>query len=73
MRMLSMFWLLKIRLSICVTKLIKVSYIFGNIVPECDNAGHGNASGAGCVSAENIYRILMEDDRWTKLVRASDE
>ena len=50
-----------------------MAYIFGCIVPECDNAGHSNASGAGCVSAENIYRILMEDDRWTKLVRASDE
>ncbi len=33
-----------------------------SIVPECDNAGHSNAGGAGCVSAENIYRISMKDD-----------
>jgi hypothetical protein len=53
--------------------MIKVAYIFGIIVPECDNAGHSNTGGAGCVGAENIYRILMEDDRRTKLVRASGE
>ncbi len=46
---------------------------FVSIVPECDNAGHSNAGGAGCVSAENIYRKSLEYDRRTKLVRASGD